>query len=126
MMQRKLSKIILKHSVCGESCVTSILVLMTVATKREAEHIIRSLLNKRLIACANVLGPVESQFWWQKRIEKAKEFLVFMKSDEKLFERLAKKVKEMHSYETPEILALPIVRGWTPYMEWLNATLQTS
>lgn len=104
----------------------NILVLMTVATKREAEKIIRSLLGKRLIACANVLGPVESQFWWQERIEKAEEFLVLMKSDEKLFERLAKKVKEIHSYETPEILALPIVRGWTPYIEWLKATLQTS
>lgn len=96
---------------------------MTVATKQEAEKIVRSLLNKRLIACANILGPVESRFWWQERIEKAEEFLVFMKSDEKLFERLAKKVKGMHSYETPEILAIPIVRGWTPYMEWLNAVL---
>ncbi len=101
----------------------SILVLMTTGTKREAERIIQSVLKMRLIACANILGPVESQFWWQREIDVAKEFLVFMKSDAKLFERTAKKVKEMHSYETPEILALPIVHGWTPYMEWLNATL---
>ncbi len=104
---------------------TNIMVLMATATKQEAKNITRSLLSKRLIACANILGPVESQFWWREKIEKAKEFLVFMKSDEKLFDRLAKTVKEMHSYDTPEILAFSIIHGWPPYLEWLNATLRT-
>jgi len=103
---------------------TNIILFMTTATKQEAQKIVRSLLNKHLIACANILGPVESQFWWKEKIEKADEFLVLMKSDGKLFEKLSKTIKDMHSYETPEILALPIVKGWPPYLEWLNATLR--
>ena len=55
--------------------------------------------------------------------DKAKEFLVIMKSDEKLFEKLSKTIKELHSYDIPEILALPIVKGWTKYLDWLNTTL---
>lgn len=105
---------------------TNIVVFMTTATKQEAQRIVRSLLDKYLIACANVLGPVESQFWWREKIEKANEFLVLMKSDEKLFEELAKTIKEMHSYEVPEILALSIVKGWPPYLEWLNRSLRLS
>jgi periplasmic divalent cation tolerance protein len=69
---------------------------------------------------------VESEFWWQGKIDKAKEFLVIMKSDEKLFEKLSRAVKEMHSYEVPEILAVPIVKGWQPYLDWLSASLQST
>jgi len=105
---------------------TNIVVLMTTGTKQEAQKIVRLLLDKHLVACANILGPVESQFWWQGKIEKASEFLVLMKSDEKIFEQLSKAIKEMHSYETPEILALPIVKGWPPYLEWLNVSLRLS
>jgi len=103
---------------------TNIIVLMTTATKQEAQRIVRLLLDKHLIACGNTLGPVESQFWWREKIGKANEFLVLMKSDEKLFEKLSKTIKETHSYQIPEILALPIVEGWPPYLEWLNATLR--
>jgi len=102
---------------------TNIVVLMATATKQEAQRITRLLLNKHLIACANILGPVESRFWWREKIEKASEFLVLMKSDERLFERLSKTIKKAHSYETPEILALPILKGWRPYLEWLSAAL---
>lgn len=106
-----------------EPKMTNIMVFMTTATKQEAQKIVRSLLDKHFIACANIIGPVDSEFWWQGKIDKAKEFLVLMKSDEKLFEKLSKTIKDIHSYEIPEILALPIVRGWAPYLEWLNSTL---
>jgi len=102
----------------------SIMVFVTTATEQEAQRIVSLLLEKHFIACANILGSVESQFWWQEKIEKANEFLILMKSDEKLFEKLSKTIKETHSYETPEILALPIVKGWPPYLKWLNATLR--
>jgi len=101
----------------------NIMVFMTTPTKKEAQRIVHSLLNKHLIACANIIGPVDSEFWWQGKIDKAKEFLVIMKSDEKLFEKLSKTIKELHSYDIPEILALPIVKGWTKYLDWLNTTL---
>jgi periplasmic divalent cation tolerance protein len=109
-----------------ELTMANILVLMTTATRHEAEKIAQSLLERHLIACANILGPVSSHYWWQGKIERAKEFLVLMKSDDKLFDQLAKSIKKTHSYETPEILALPISSGWPPYLKWLNATLQTS
>jgi len=101
----------------------NILVLMTTANKPEAQKIAKKLLDRHLIACANIYGPVESHFWWQEKIEKDDEFLVLMKSHQKLFAKLVKAVKEMHSYEVPEILATPIVEGYQPYLEWLNTSL---
>src|SRR3972149_7570924 len=105
---------------------TSILVFVTTADKREAHKIVKKLLDRHLIACANIIGPVESHFRWQNKIEKAEELLVIMKSNQKLFADLSKAVKEMHSYEVPEILAVPIVEGYQPYLEWLNASLADS
>ena len=102
---------------------TNILVFMTTANKREAEKIVKELLDKHLIACANIIGPVESHFWWQNKTEKADEFLILMKSNQRLFNKLTKTVKELHSYDVPEILAIPIVEGYRPYLEWLKASL---
>jgi len=102
---------------------TNIIVLMTTAKKSEAQKIAQNLLDRRLIACANIYGPVESHFRWQNKIEKAEEYLVLMKSNQKPFAKLAKAVEEMHSYEVPEILALPIVEGFKPYLKWLNTSL---
>jgi len=104
----------------------NLIVLVTTSSKEEAEKIVRSLLDKRLIACANIIGPVESQFWWEGKIDEANEFLVFMKSNEKLFTKLSQAVRGMHSYELPEILALPIIKGSKPYLEWLNSNLAKS
>lgn len=103
-----------------------IIVFVTTASKREAQRIVQTLLEQRLIACANTLGPVESRFWWQDKIDRAKEFLVLMKSDQKLFHKLSKAVKETHSYDVPEIVAVPIEAGYKPYLEWLDATLAKS
>lgn len=87
--------------------------------------IVRSLLEKKLIACANIVGPVSSLFWWEGKIDQASEFLVFMKTHKNLFERLSETVREIHSYEVPEIVALPMIEGLPPYMEWLKASLQS-
>lgn len=103
-----------------------ILVFMTTTTKREAQKIVQNLLDKRLIACANIYGPVESHFKWQNKIEKADEFLVLMKSNHNLFTKLSKIAKGMHSYDVPEILALSIAEGFPPYLEWLNTSLATA
>jgi periplasmic divalent cation tolerance protein len=105
---------------------TSILVLVTVASKKEARKIIRILLDQHLIACANLLGPVESQFWWKGKIDEVKEYMIVMKSDEKLFKKLSGTIKQLHSYKVPEILAVQIVKGWQPYLRWLNASLKPS
>ena len=101
-----------------------VVVIVTVANRDEAVKIVRSLLEERLIACANIVGPISSMFWWKGKIDKANEFLVFMKSHENLFERLSERVKEIHSYEVPEIIALPIIKGSPPYLQWLSDSLQ--
>lgn len=100
-----------------------IIVFMTATSRSEARKIVKHLLESRLIACANICGPAESRFWWQGKIDKAIEFLVLLKSDQKLFTKLTKAIKEMHSYDVPEILAVPVVEGFPPYLEWLNAAL---
>lgn len=100
------------------------IVIMTTPNKKEAEKIVRILLREKLIACANIVGPVSSLFWWQEKIDEASEVLVFMKSHRSLFERISERVGEIHSYEVPEILALPIIAGSPPYLEWLSASLQ--
>ena len=101
-----------------------IIVLMTTATKKEAENIARNLLNQRLIACANIVGPVSSLFWWKEKISRENEFLVLMKTSADLFEKLATTVKQMHSYEIPEIIAVPITKGEQSYLEWLSGSLR--
>jgi len=102
-----------------------LVVIVTTSTKKEATKIIQSLLKERLIACANIIGPISSLFWWKDKIDEATEFLILMKSHSKLFDKLSKKVKEIHSYEVPEILALPILKGSSSYLNWLEETLQS-
>lgn len=101
-----------------------IVVIITTSNKEEAVKIVRSLLKERLIACANIVGPVSSLFWWQEKIDEENEFLVFMKSHKSLFERLSERVTEIHSYGVPEIVALPIIAGSPPYLDWLKTSLQ--
>ena len=101
-----------------------LIVFMTASNREEAVKIVRTLLEERLIACGNILDPVFSFFWWQGKIEEEKEVLVIMKSHEKLFKKLSKRVKELHSYDVPEILALPIVDGSSSYLEWLKSCLE--
>ncbi len=101
-----------------------IIVLVTTTSKQEAETIAQSLLEAKLIACANILGPVSSHFHWSGKIDRAEEYLMLMKSREDLFGDLSDKVKSMHSYEVPEILALPITKGSKGYFDWLDGCLK--
>ena len=101
-----------------------LVVIMPPSTKKEATKIVRCLLKERLIACANIIGPISSLFWWKDKIEKAAEFLVLMKSNRKLFDKLTRRVKAIHSYEIPEIFALPIHMGSPSYLNWLEDNLQ--
>ncbi len=100
-----------------------IIVLVTTANKQEAEKIAQHLINDKLIACANIIGPITSLFRWSENIEQAEEYLILIKSRQDLFDRLTEVVKTMHSYEVPEILALPIVNGSRTYLDWLQTCL---
>jgi periplasmic divalent cation tolerance protein len=101
-------------------------VLTTTASREEAEKIARILLEERLVACVNITDTVSSLFWWKGKIDMEKEFLLFMKTHESLFPRLKKKLKEIHSYQVPEMIGLPIKMVSEPYKEWLKETLQVS
>lgn len=100
------------------------IVIMTASNTEEASKIVQILLEERLIACANIINSVFSFFWWEGRIDKEKEVLVIMKSNENFFKKLAKRVEELHSYDTPEILALPIINGSKSYLEWMKNCLK--
>ena len=103
-----------------------IIAITTTPSKNEAEKIAKILLEERLIACANIIGPVQSLFWWQGKIDEAQEHLILMKTRKDLFSKLSEKVKALHSYQIPEVIAVPIVEGFKPYMEWLESSLRTN
>jgi periplasmic divalent cation tolerance protein len=101
-----------------------IVILVTCKDLEQAEKITRALLEEHLIACGNIVNPVESFFHWLGKIDKADECLVLMKSRMDLFSRVVDRVKSLHSYELPEILALPIVEGSEAYLDWMRGVLQ--
>jgi len=101
-----------------------IIILVTTSSKMDAENIAQRLLEQKLIACANIIGPVSSHFHWHGNVEHAEEFLVLMKSRLNLFKTVSEQVKIMHSYEIPEVLALPVIAGDEQYLNWLAACLK--
>jgi periplasmic divalent cation tolerance protein len=101
-----------------------IIILVTTKDEQEAEKISQLLLKERLIACANIVGPVTSFFHWSGKTEKAEECLVVMKSRRDLFGQVAESVKRLHSYEVPEVLALPIVDASKAYLDWMSVVLK--
>jgi periplasmic divalent cation tolerance protein len=101
-----------------------IMVFVTCKSKLEAEKIAHTLLEEKLIACANLIAPIHSLFHWQGKVEQAEECLMVLKSRFDLFEALADRLKGLHSYEVPEILAVPVVAGSEAYLAWMGEVLK--
>ncbi len=101
-----------------------LVVMVTTASKKDAETVAERLLEAKLIACANILGPVSSHFHWSGKIERAEEYLLLMKSRLDLFEELSEMVKALHSYEVPEILSFQVAKGSKAYLDWLGSVLK--
>jgi periplasmic divalent cation tolerance protein len=97
-----------------------IVVLVTCGSEEEAMRIANSLIEERLAACVNIISPVHSIYRWEGKILDEKEWMLIIKTQEGRFEDLEKKVKSLHSYSVPEIIALPIVEGSAPYLKWLE------
>ncbi len=95
----------------------------TTATRDEAKQIARMLIETRLVACAQVTGPVTSVYHWQGGIENGEEWLCTLKTRETLFEKVATAIREVHSYQCPEIVATPIVAATADYLAWLEREL---
>ena len=96
----------------------------TTEKKEDGEKIAKVLLDKRLAGCIQILGPIESSYWWKNNIETQKEWLCLIKSKKGLYNELERTIKEIHPYETPEIIAVPISEGSKDYMEWLDSELK--
>jgi periplasmic divalent cation tolerance protein len=92
----------------------------TTATKAEADQIAAMLVEQQLVACAQVSGPLASVYHWQGQVESNAEWLCTLKTRETLFERVAAAIREVHSYQCPEIIATPIVAGSADYLAWLE------
>ncbi|MDP6439304.1 MAG: divalent-cation tolerance protein CutA [Candidatus Brocadiia bacterium] len=99
-------------------------VLTTTEAREEAESIARALTEQRLAACVQIVGPVTSTYRWKGKVETAEEWLCIIKSRKALYERIEQAIKAIHSYETPEIIALPIVAGSAAYLNWLDEELK--
>jgi len=100
-----------------------IVVFVTTASKHEAEEIVQHLFGDKLIACANIVGPVTSFFRWSGKVDRAEEYVALMKTRGDLFQRLSEVVKILHSYEVPEIVAVPVMEGSKDYLDWLETCL---
>jgi len=101
-----------------------IIVLVTTSSKQEAEKIAQQLLEDKLIACVNIVDSVSSYFHWGGKIDHAAECLMLIKTRADMFKVLAEKVTALHSYDVPEILALPILKGSKAYLDWLDTVLK--
>ena len=101
-----------------------VVVLVTAKDTPEAQKIANGLLEAKLIACANLVSQVQSFFWWQGKIDQAQEVLLVLKAPMAKVKEIIKKVKSLHSYDVPEIIALPIVAGNEDYLKWLDESVK--
>ena len=97
-----------------------IIVFVTARNVREAQKIAAALVNGKLAACVNIINGVRSIFTWQGKVEKANEVLLILKSKKSCFPRIVAKVKALHSYDCPEVIALPIIGGNKDYLRWIK------
>jgi periplasmic divalent cation tolerance protein len=100
-----------------------IVVLSTCASREEAEKLARVLVEQRLAACVNVISGITSFYRWQGNLETASESLMLIKSSRARFEELRLALEKAHSYEVPEVIALPVVEGAPNYLNWLELNL---
>ncbi len=100
--------------------VDPILVLITAGSEEEAHKIAQSLVSEKKAACVNIVPHVDSLFRWKGKIDSARESLMLVKTRASLFPEIITLVKEIHSYEVPEIIALPVIAGSEDYLEWLD------
>ncbi len=98
-----------------------VVALSTCASAEEAGKIARALVDQRLAACVNILSPVQSVYRWKGAVEEAAEWLLVIKTRRVLFDEVQKAIRALHSYEVPELIALPIVAGAQNYLDWIDA-----
>ncbi len=96
-----------------------VVILVTVATKEEGESIANQVVNRKLAACVNIIPQLQSIYYWQNKIETGSEVLLLIKTMPDRLTDLIQQIKLLHSYDVPEILALPIIQGNQEYIRWV-------
>jgi periplasmic divalent cation tolerance protein len=97
-----------------------IVIFVTTSTEAEAHRIAELLLGRRKAACINIVPRVDSSFWWQGKLDSARESLLIIKTRASLLHEIIEMVKSAHSYEVPEIIALPVIGGNEDYLKWID------
>jgi periplasmic divalent cation tolerance protein len=95
-------------------------VLTTVSSEEEAKRIADDLLDRRLAACVQVVGPIVSRYRWQGELEQAEEWQCLVKTEADLYEPVETAIRAIHSYDEPEIIATPVVAGSAGYLAWVS------
>ncbi len=98
----------------------NIVIYITTASISEAKKIGHTLVEEKLVACSNIISPIQSIYSWQGKICNDKEALMVLKTRKKLFKQIVNRVEELHSYDVPEIIAMPIIEGSRKYLSWIN------
>jgi len=101
------------------------IVFVTAPDKKLARQLARAALEKRLVACANLVAGIESHYWWQGKLERSKETLIILKTTGRHLAALEKLILKEHPYDTPEFVVVPLAAGTERYLLWIkNSTLQ--
>jgi periplasmic divalent cation tolerance protein len=101
-----------------------VVILVTAATQEEGRKIARHLVESKLAACVNITQPIESVYHWQGKISTDTEYQLFIKTTRELFPEIKAAIRQLHSYETPEIICLPIVEGSQDYLQWIGDSVK--
>jgi len=105
---------------------TGLVVLVTCPSQASARRLAAHLIRSRVAACVNVIGQVESLFWWKGKSESAREYLLMIKTSRSRFEALRRTVVAHHPYDVPEVIALPIAAGHAPYLAWIQRSVRAA
>lgn len=97
-----------------------IVLFVTASSLEEARKIGLTLVEEQVVACANIIPQLQSIFHWQGKICQEEEVLILLKTQNHLFDRIKQRIQELHSYQVPEIIALPIQQGLEPYLSWIS------
>ncbi len=109
-----------------ESIAELIVVFVTAGSEEEAEKIARNLVTEKLAACVNIVSPIRSLYRWEGKVADDKEWLLLIKTRQSLLPQIEKRLKEWHSYEVPEVVALPILGGSQAYLSWIKESTEGS
>ncbi len=106
------------------SMTTIRVVLVTASGMKEARQLTRRLIHEKWAACVTIVPRVESTYWWKGNVETASEALLIIKTSSAKVSRLISRVRQLHSYTVPEVLALPVLQGNPPYVKWVQSSIR--